>query len=439
MSSSNPQNPKSRPSKLPPVIPGRTSSKRPFQTTADLDYQLLKTNTGFKKIKTTLKTRTSFDSYYWDQATEMATLRKTRSQLELHIAANDCVAAGHGSEEDFMSTTTARPIQEQLQFWETKRKIYQSRALELKTTGHPEWSSRRTFMQLFTSSPLGLNIKESIAGRRDSKLQVTFRRDIIQEYGLASPNIPKYVWSIFSQRYEPVQHFTVSRIVAWKHGQEMMTAIFGPDSKEELFSASNGLLLPTVIEEQFDSGMLAIVPAIKDPTSKAEVSLWQSQDPREYKIKIFDGGRSTLDGIAMEYLTTGGTVVKFRDLDGMKLKFLGNFRPRARYLYFHYCCQVLRYVWNKGAHEKSIHTMAEQKGIFAWGTVGKYMAQDQMRAFVEELDHEFEPLIHNADESLNTEADKHVLVDAVAQQIAISAKKQTTDEEEGEEDEEDDE
>lgn len=83
--------------------------------------------------------------------------------------------------------------------------------------------------------------------------------------------------------------------------------------------------------------------------------------------------------------------------------------------------------------------MAEQKGIFAWGTVGKYMAQDQMRAFVEELDHEFEPLIHNADESLNTEADKHVLVDAVAQQIAISAKKQTTDEEEGEEDEEDDE
>ena len=434
MSSSNlnpPQNPKSGPSKPPPVIPSRTSSKRPLQTDAQLDYQLLKTQTEFKKLKQNLKPETSFDSYYWEQAMEMATLGRTSSQIELYRAANKYMAAGQGSEEDFMNTPTARPLQEQLKVWETKRNIYRTRAIELKKSSkNPEGRTCRVFMQLFTSSPLGLNIKETIAGRRDTKIQVDFRKEIIQRYGLASPNIPKFLWNLVSQRYEPASSFTASHIVAWRHGQEMMTAIFGPEAQDELFSAANGLLLPNGIEEEFESGMMAIVPAIKDPTSKAEVTLWQSQEPREYKFKIFDDGRSTLDDIPLDPSTTDGVALRFRDLHDRKLSFPGKFRPRARYLYFHYCCQVLRYAWNKGAHAKSVPTMVEQKGMFAWGTVGKYMAQDQMRAFVEELGHEFEPLMQNADASLNTEADKHVFVDAAAQQIAINAKKQTGDDEE---------
>ena len=212
-----------------------------------------------------------------------------------------------------------------------------------------------------------------------------------------------------------------------------MTAIFGPEARDELFSASNRLLLPTSIEAQFDSGMLTIVPAIKDPTSKAEVALWQNHNPHEYKINVFDDGRPALDKVPLNRNSTGGVALAFRDLHDRKLVFRGNFRPRARYLYFHYCCQVLRHAWNRGANAKSVPNMEEQKGVFAWGTVGKYMAQDQMRVFVEELGHEFEPLMENADVSLNTEADRHVLVDAAAQQIAISVKKSTGEEDEDEE------
>ncbi|CAE7023208.1 hypothetical protein HRS9139_00840 [Pyrenophora teres f. teres] len=427
----------------PPDIPTRTSSKRSFKTNDELDFQLFKIQRDLKKIQSDLKPKTSFDSEYWAQAMQMASLGGTKSQLELHKAANNYVAAGQGSEEDFMNTQYARPIQEQVKVWETRQKIYQSRAIELRAgSKNPERRTRHVFMQLFTSSPLGLNIKEAIAGRRESKLQSNFKSEIIRRYDLTSSHPRDYLWSIFSQRYEDADNFTASHIVAWKHGQEMMTAIFGPDAKEDLFSASNGLLLPTKIEKQFDNGLLAIVPAIKDATSKAEVTLWLNQEPREYKMKVFDDGRQTLDSIAFEDYTSGSVVyVTFRDLHDRKLRFRNNFRPRARYLYFHYCCQVLRNAWSKGANAKSVATMEDQKGVFAWGTVGKYMAEDQMRAFVEELGHEFEPLMANADPALNTEADRHVLVDAVAQQIALSAKKSMRgefDEEEEEEEDDDD-
>ena len=175
---------------MSPNTPIRSSSKRPLQTNNQLDYQLFQTQRDFKKIKKELKPRTSFDSDYWEQAMKMASLGRTSSQLELHKAANNYVAAGHGSEEDFMSTQTARPLQKQLKVWETKQKVYRSRATELKTTNDPERTSRRVFMKLFTSSPLGLNIKEAVAGRRETRHQSNFRDDIIKKYNLTSSKEP---------------------------------------------------------------------------------------------------------------------------------------------------------------------------------------------------------------------------------------------------------
>src|SRR3954466_13202479 len=90
----SPQKPKSGSSLVPPNIPNRLSSKRPLQTNDQLDYQLFQTQRDFKKIKKELKPRTSFDSDYWEQAMQMASLGKTSSQIELHKAANNYVAAG---------------------------------------------------------------------------------------------------------------------------------------------------------------------------------------------------------------------------------------------------------------------------------------------------------------------------------------------------------
>ncbi|KAA8616719.1 HNH endonuclease [Pyrenophora tritici-repentis] len=353
----------------PPVIPDRTSSKRLLETNDQLDTQLSKVREDFKKIKSNLKPKTSFDSEYWAQTVQIAALGKTSSQLELHKAANNYVAVGQKSEEDFMKPPIADPLNVQVKFWESERKVYRTREIEMKLD-------------------LLVDISE----------------------------------------YEPRTAFTASHIVACRHGQEMMTAIFVLDAKGELFSASNGLMLPTLVEEQFDNGMMAIVPAIKNPSSKAEVALWLNQEPRKYKINFFDNARRALDEDVYDDMSSGKAVpVKFRDLHNQELHFRGNFRPRARYLYFHYCCQVLRNAWSKGANVKSLSTMQGEHRVFAWGTVGKYMAEDQMRAFLEELGHEYKPLMANADPALEIGAERHVFVDAAARQVSLGAKKELKD------------
>ncbi|PWO28608.1 KatG, Catalase (peroxidase I) [Pyrenophora tritici-repentis] len=413
----------------PPVIPDRTSSKRLLETNDQLDTQLSKVREDFKKIKSNLKPKTSFDSEYWAQTVQIAALGKTSSQLELHKAANNYVAVGQKSEEDFMKPPIADPLNVQVKFWESERKVYRTREIEMKVSSkNPERRSRHVSMQLFTSSPLGLGIRETMARRRDAKNQSDFKSEVLRQYDVVHPDTPNKYWNMISRQYEPRTAFTASHIVACRHGQEMMTAIFVLDAKGELFSASNGLMLPTLVEEQFDNGMMAIVPAIKNPSSKAEVALWLNQEPRKYKINFFDNARRALDEDVYDDMSSGKAVpVKFRDLHNQELHFRGNFRPRARYLYFHYCCQVLRNAWSKGANVKSLSTMQGEHRVFAWGTVGKYMAEDQMRAFLEELGHEYKPLMANADPALEIGAERHVFVDAAARQVSLGAKKELKD------------
>lgn len=62
------------------------------------------------------------------------------------------------------------------------------------------------------------------------------------------------------------------------------------------------------------------------------------------------------------------------DLDNRPLKFLTDFRPRARYIYFHYCIQVLRRAWqhsNPGQEASGI-LQAERAKLY-WGTPGRYL------------------------------------------------------------------
>jgi hypothetical protein len=39
--------------------------------------------------------------------------------------------------------------------------------------------------------------------------------------------------------------------------------------------------------------------------------------------------------------------VYWRDLDGRRLQFQGDARPKARYIYFHFLLNMLRFAWRK--------------------------------------------------------------------------------------------
>ncbi|PZD27500.1 hypothetical protein A1F96_06672 [Pyrenophora tritici-repentis] len=187
----------------PPVIPDRTSSKRLLETNDQLDTQLSKVREDFKKIKSNLKPKTSFDSEYWAQTVQIAALGKTSSQLELHKAANNYVAVGQKSEEDFMKPPIADPLNVQVKFWESERKVYRTREIEMKVSSkNPERRSRHVSMQLFTSSPLGLGIRETMARRRDAKNQSDFKSEVLRQYDVVHPDTPNKYWNMISRQYE---------------------------------------------------------------------------------------------------------------------------------------------------------------------------------------------------------------------------------------------
>jgi hypothetical protein len=212
---------------------------------------------------------------------------------------------------------------------------------------------------------------------------------------------------------------------AWQLGQEFTTAIYGSSSENNQFSSANGFFLPIHIKELFDNGPVAIVPDTKDPNSQGEIISWMATHPHEYRIKIFDDGRVTLDLWALT--DARGQDLTTRQLDGIKLQFPAcslQSRPAARYLYFHYCCQLLRQTWKRRwkGDIKSLPLPVWEKelaNVFAWGTVGKYFADDQMQGYFEELGCDFEDLKADKMEG-DGQADRYMLVEAMAEQIIVS-------------------
>ncbi|CAG8014371.1 unnamed protein product [Penicillium salamii] len=72
---------------------------------------------------------------------------------------------------------------------------------------------------------------------------------------------------------------------------------------------------------------------------------WRLGKDREFRVKILDPEWNKLNKPIALGLKT------FRELDGTKLEFSNPnnpkvmHRPAARYLYFHYCMQVLQKAW----------------------------------------------------------------------------------------------
>jgi hypothetical protein len=81
----------------------------------------------------------------------------------------------------WQTTDAAKALLEKIRAQEVKKRICSQRAEELEETG--KGTLPASFMKLFTTSNMGLNVQQTGAGPRDKKMQRNFRTEMIRLYG----------------------------------------------------------------------------------------------------------------------------------------------------------------------------------------------------------------------------------------------------------------
>ena len=311
------------------------------------------------------------------------------STLQRKISLRDFEKINVNGRTAWEQTSEAQDLFAQIKAYQSEEKLYERQKLRL-ATDKPRKSLRRSFLELFTTSKIGLEINSAGQGKRDSGEQSRFRKAVIESYNSAHPNFGRkneFLWDPILNCWIPERETQAAHLFAYNHGQTTMNAIFGPMNPPELFSPLNGLLLSSMTESLFDKGFFTVVPNLPENPSEKDVAAWNSLKVKEYKIRILNFQHPKIDFVIHPIKPE----LTWRSLNGSKLEFRNDFRPRARYLYFHYCLQILRLSW--GHQKKNAEALKKKLGKAYWGTPGRYLPRHMLLAFVEELGHEYKPLL----------------------------------------------
>ncbi|OJJ44490.1 hypothetical protein ASPZODRAFT_168752 [Penicilliopsis zonata CBS 506.65] len=407
---------------LPPIyIP----KKRRAEEISKLEIQRDELEDNLKRTRKKLRAHGSFNAEFWSAAADVEStiLKKTRIVSEISLSEFP------GDASEWERTEEARRLFEQIRAQKHRVASFQSQSAKLSLS-KPRRSLRESFMKLFTTSPVGLGIKTG-AGARDGHIQSNFRSGLIRDYqSMHSDGM--HAWCPILGDYYPSRAMTAAHIFSYKHGQSTMDSIFGKMRPPQLFSSKNGLLIHSEIEQVLDAGVLVIVPDLPEKPTSAMLCSWTDSEVREFRVRIIDSQWDRLDeGIF------GISGLKWRDLDNRKVQFRGTFRPAARFLYFHYCLQVLRRAWRAGPGQKAVFSLTDELGKPFWGTPGRYIAGNMLKAFCEELGHDCDGLMIGASRRRGR---RSALLDAATAQIAEKANKMDQNEgEDGDDDEQEEE
>ena len=161
-------------------------------------------------------------------------------------------------------------------------------------------------------------------GPRSNIQQSNFKRDLIQAYNLRDPEDDEGLWCPIMQRFDinPLNR-KASHLFPRALGQKATNQIFGPGAHEDLSGVRNGLVMSPLIEGNYDTHKLVIVPKRARTDSNAV---------DELVLRIVD---HQIDNNPVHELS-----MTYKELDGRQLKFLSDARPAARYLYFQYVVPV---------------------------------------------------------------------------------------------------
>lgn len=390
--------------------PANTPVDTPVEKPGSLEAQQRWINERIRIKKRRIKTQGTFNASFWAASHEVESLILQRAEVDRKISLRDF----KGTPSEWEKSDAAKSIFQTIKAQETTVKICKDRKKVLEES---QWSlelkgfHRASFRQLFTTSKMGLGVSSTGAAKCDSSQQSTFRAELIRVYDAKHPGGEDALWCPISGTWFDEYYTQAVHLFPDMHGQVTMDAIFGKRRPEELFSARNGLIVAQPVARWFDSGKIVIVPDLPERPAMAELLAWMRRETREYRLKVIDPTWERLDKmISCGYQKT------WREADGKRLEFRTSFRPAARYLYFHYCVQVLRRAWTHNTSGGSFPTLRDGVGKPFWGTPGRYLPKNMLLSLFEALGHEYNDLLDGA-RWITACGDENLLLEIASSQI----------------------
>ncbi|KAI1445269.1 hypothetical protein F5Y02DRAFT_427011 [Annulohypoxylon stygium] len=363
----------------PAQIPTRTSSKRGREMDVkEEEYETLrlKVEAARKKIKPSY----SFDAKFWASVAEVSELSVKLYEAEMHLSITKWKEDEESNDaRGWWATPEAHRIVDRVKASHYKKVKYRNQAAQLEK-GSP-------------IIPMRLGIGNTGTRKRSKSEQSKFKCNLIEHYDAATkhpkkPKIVLFVHDTATGMDLPKSQLTASHLVPHSLGPDMLVAIFGTNVQGELDTPHNGLLLSKDVETAMDDGAIVIVPDIADDPTTTQIEEWESAGVKQYKWRIVDPEAEALDVALQAASTESPNIMTIRDLDGKRLSFKNDMRPRSRYLYFLFVVAQLRLAWRDELRKDPSQVLSKQLGEGFWATKGRYLQRSFLLALADEIGHD---------------------------------------------------
>ena len=373
----------------PPTIPIRSSSKRALDQ--DIEHNLGKKRRLDRAIQASrkkIKARGSFDATYWAGHKEAAGLELDRHQLLRSISFQHFLKQG-GDEQTWDKEDKAKTLREEEKALELKNRILAEHVARMTFPQDDETKQHRQWvMELLTSAPIhkgGLGAG-GIAGQgpRDTSAQSNFRKKLEFACNSKHPNDKHDLyWCPITSAWVPAYGIRAAHIFPYSCGQIAMDQLFGRDdeNREELFEPENGMMMCVDAEKRIENGWMVLVPDVPDDATTAQLNAWSNAKLKEYKLRVLCPEKADMK----RWLDISETS-NWNDLDGQRVQFNSDHRPRARYLYWQFAVALLRKAWQM-VHRTN-NPIIPGLGKQYWGGGGPWIKRKYLSAFTEYLGHE---------------------------------------------------
>lgn len=320
----------------------------------------------------------SYDSDWWQEAGHIDSARAEVNQTKYELGELE-----HELETAWRNTPEARQLVIQMERFKRDAMIAANHALKLENDDNPLKAKHKSFLLLYLSSRLGLSSVLVFPKRKGktqaAKEQSKLRQDALQLYNSQHPEPDRdLLWCPILSEWRFSVECNAGHIYPYASSADVMVDIFGVD---EMMSPQNCMIISNAAEKLLEDGVIALVPDV-DNCSKEQIREWREAKVKEYRIKIIDKSSKKL---SMKPIS--GTDETWHDLDGKKVMFRSEFRPRARYLYWSWCTAILKLSYHQPQQQMHADHRAELNRPY-WGTVGGWLEAASLRPIVEAVGHD---------------------------------------------------